>query len=306
MARLQVGDPVVAIGAPFGLEQSVSHGIVSAKGRALPGSAAVPHIQTDAPVNPGNSGGPLLDASASVVGINSLIYTLSGGHQGLSFAVPIDVALRVKDQILAHGRMPHGHLGLTMQNLDLTLARAFGLDRPRGALVAGVDAGGAAEAAGLSAGDIITAFNGDRLDHAGELTSHMGMAAPGERVRLQVWRARAWHEVVVRLDPATDVDGFDQPDTDPAPGPQEIGWRLRPLSTRERGLLGVAAGMWVEDVSALSAQAGLRAGDALLAINLAPVPSMDEVHRLLRERPQQLGLLVDRDGMRLFIPLELD
>jgi len=305
--QLQVGDPVVTIGSPFGLEQSVSHGIVSAKGRALPGFAAVPHIQTDVPVNPGHSGGPLLDASASVVGINSQIYTFSGGYQGLSFAVPIDLALLVKDEIVAHGRMLHGYLGVTVQNLDLTLARAFGLKQPGGALVAGVETGSAAEKGGLRAGDIITAFNDETLGHAGELTSHLGVTSPGERVRLTVWRARKALEVVVQLDQAMEPGGESAPESaTPAPAQQELGWRLRPLTAQERTLLGVAGGLWVEEVSALTAQAGLLAGDALLTINLKSVHSVEDVRQLLRERPLNAALLVDRDGQRMFIPLMLD
>lgn len=304
---LQVGDPVVTIGSPFGLEQSVSHGIVSAKGRALPGFAAVPHIQTDVPVNPGHSGGPLLDASALVVGVNSQIYTFSGGYQGLSFAVPIDLALRVKDQIVAHGHMRHGYLGVAVQNLDLTLARAFGLGQPRGALVAGVEAGSAAEKGGLRAGDIITTFNGETLAHAGELTSHLGVALAGERVRLAVWRAGKALELVVPLDEALPLEDAQTPDTAPLPqGRQELGWSLRPLTAQERTRLGVPGGLWVEAVSALTAQAGLLAGDALLAINHSPVHSLDEVRRLLRERPINAALLVDRDGERIYFPLALE
>jgi len=304
---LQVGDPVVTIGSPFGLEQSVSHGIVSAKGRALPGFAAVPHIQTDVPVNPGHSGGPLLDASALVVGVNSQIYTFSGGYQGLSFAVPIDLALRVKDQIVAHGSMRHGYLGVAVQNLDLTLARAFGLGQPRGALVADVEVGSAAEKGGLRAGDIITAFNDRTLARAGELTSHLGTALAGERVRLAVWRAGKTRELVVSLDEALPLEDAQVPDTAPLPqGRQELGWTLRPLTLLERTRLGVPGGLWVDAVSALTAQAGLLAGDALLAINQTPVHSLDEVRRLLHERPLNAALLVDRDGERLYLPLALE
>ncbi len=304
---LQVGDPVVTIGSPFGLEQSVSHGIVSAKGRALPGFAAVPHIQTDVPVNPGHSGGPLLDASALVVGVNSQIYTFSGGYEGLSFAVPIDVALRVKDQIVAHGRMRHGYLGVAVQNLDITLARAFGLGQPRGALVAGVEVGSAAEAGGLRAGDIITGFNGETLARAGELTSHLGVALAGERVRLAVWRAGKTRELVVSLDEALPLEDAQVPDTAPLPqGRQELGWTLRPLTVQERTRLGVPGGLWVEAVSALTAQSGLLAGDALLAVNQTPVHSLEEMSRFLGERPLNAALLVDRDGERLYLPLELD
>ncbi|PKO69778.1 MAG: peptidase [Betaproteobacteria bacterium HGW-Betaproteobacteria-16] len=305
--EVHVGDPVMTIGSPFGLEQSVSHGIVSAKGRTLPGFATVPHIQTDVPVNPGHSGGPLLDASGLVVGINSQIYTFSGGYQGMSFAVPIDVAIRVKNQILAHGQMSHGYLGVSIQDLDLTLAHAFGLDRPRGALVSGVDPGGAAETAGLRMGDIVTAFNGEPLGRAGDLMSEVGMASPGDRVRLSVWRAGRAIEIVVRLDPAMEFDDEIATGTGASPSVrEEPGWRLRPLTSQERSLLGVAGGLLIEEAGALTAQAGLLAGDALLSINLAPVHSLEDVRELLSERPLNAALLVIRDGEHRFYPIALD
>lgn len=298
--QLQVGDPVVAIGAPFGLEQSMSHGIVSAMGRSVPGFTAVPHIQTDAPVNPGHSGGPLLDASAAVVGMHATIYSISGGSQGLSFAVPIDVVLQVKDKIVAHGRMQHAYLGATVQNLDRTLAAVFGQDRPQGALVAGVAVGSAAAAAGLKAGDIITAYNGQPLGRTGDLIGHLSLASPGDEVRLGLWRARTARELVVRLDEATDFD--DQSYADNAVT-HEMGWRLRPLSSQERHLLGVSSGVWVDEVSEFSEQAGLLAGDVLLAINLKPVLSVDDVQKAVKDRPMQLAFLIDRDGVRMFIPM---
>jgi serine protease Do len=249
----------------------------------------------------------LLDTSASVVGMHARIYSSSGGYQGLSFAVPIDVALKVKDQILAHGRMPHGYLGVTIQNLDMTLANAFGLERPRGALVGGVDADGAAESAGLRAGDVVVSINGEPIGQAGDLISHLGMALPGDRVRLTLWRARRTQEVVVRLDDAQD---FEEPEplaaSASAPVRQTWGWRLRPLSNQERNQMGVEGGVWVDEVSALSAQSGLLAGDVLLSVNLQPVLSVGDVRRLVEEGRSQLALLIDRDGLRLFIPISPD
>lgn len=305
--QLHVGDPVMTIGSPFGLEQSVSHGIVSAKGRALPGFATVPHIQTDVPVNPGHSGGPLLDANGLVVGINSQIYTFSGGYQGMSFAVPIHVALRVKNQILTHGRMLHGYLGVTIQNLDLTLAQSFGLDRPRGALVSDIDPGSAAETGGLRLGDIVTAFNREPLGQAGDLTSHVGMASPGDRVRLSVWREKNAIEIVLQLDQAMDFDDATAFDTTAASSTwEDLGWRLRPLTSQESSLLGVTGGLWVEEAGALTAQAGLLAGDVLLSVNLAPVHSLEAVRERLSERPMNAALLVKRDGERRFFSLTLD
>ena len=161
--QLQVGDPVLAIGSPFGFEQTATQGIVSAIGRSLPGDTAVPFIQTDAAVNPGSSGGPLFDASGAVVGINAQIYSRSGGYQGLSFAIPINVALKVKDQIVATGRASHARLGVTVQDLNQTLAESFGLQRPDGALIANVAPDSAAAAAGLMPGDVVTEINGEPI-----------------------------------------------------------------------------------------------------------------------------------------------
>lgn len=307
VAQLQVGDPVVAIGGPFGLEQSVSHGIVSAMGRSVPGVTAVPHIQTDAPVNPGHSGGPLLDAGASVIGMHATIYTLSGGYQGLSFAVPIDVVMRVMDKIVAQGRMPHGYLGATVQRLEPALAKVFGQEQAQGVLVAGVDIGSPAESAGLRAGDIITAFNGEPLVHTGQLLGQLTMASPGERIRLSLWRERTAQERVVRLGEAMDLDDpGDAAAAAPARAPQELGWRLRPLSNLERSQLGVSSGLWVDEVNAASEQAGFLAGDVLLTINLKPVLSTHDVDRAVRDRPVQLAVLIDRDGVRMFIPMSLE
>ena len=178
---LRVGDPVLAIGAPFGFEQTATQGIVSAKGRSLPGDAVVPFIQTDAAVNPGNSGGPLFDDAGRVVGINSQIYSRSGGYQGLAFAIPIDVALKVKDQIVATGKAQHARLGVTVQDLTQPLADSFGLKRPDGALVSSVSPDSAAAKAGLKAGDVITAVDGEPVVRSGELSSRIGLSSPGEQ-----------------------------------------------------------------------------------------------------------------------------
>ncbi len=181
--QLQVGDPVLAIGSPFGFEQTATQGIVSAKGRSLPGDTAVPFIQTDAAVNPGNSGGPLLDANGTVVGINAQIYSQSGGYQGLAFAIPINVALKVKDQIVATGKVAHARLGVNIQDLNQALADSFDMARPEGALVASVVSGSAAARAGLKPGDVVTELNGEPIRRAGDLSSRIGLASPGDTVR---------------------------------------------------------------------------------------------------------------------------
>ena len=187
-ARTRVGDWVVAIGSPFGFENSVTAGIVSAKGRSLPGEAYVPFLQTDVAVNPGNSGGPLFNLAGEVIGINSQIYSRSGGYQGLSFAIPIDMALRVKDQIVATGSATHARLGVTAQTLNQALAQSFGLERAQGALISQVAPGSAADKAGLKAGDVVLRFNGKPVGASDELAAMVGQSAPGERVKIEVLR----------------------------------------------------------------------------------------------------------------------
>src|SRR5258706_3297640 len=196
---LQVGDYVLAIGAPFGFDQSATAGIVSAKGRSLPGDAYVPFIQTDAAVNPGNSGGPLFDAAGNVVGINAQIYSQTGGYQGLAFAIPIDVALQAKDQIVATGHASHARLGVMVQDMNQALAESFGLQRPDGALVSNVDPDGPAAKAGLKPGDVITHVNGTPIERAGDLSSRIGMDAPGSRVTLKVWRDRSERDFDIKV-----------------------------------------------------------------------------------------------------------
>jgi len=300
---LQVGDPVLAIGAPFGFEQSATQGIVSAKGRSLPGDSAVPFIQTDAAVNPGNSGGPLFDAAGAVVGINAQIYSQSGGFQGLSFAIPIGVALPVKDQILASGRAQHARLGVTAQDLSQGLAQSFGLGQPVGALVASVHEHSAAAAAGLQPGDVITAVDGQPIERAGDLSSRISLALPGDRVNLTVWRERAQRTVAVKLGQAEEEHATGPQTRPPAPA-GALGLSLRPLSRDEMAQLHLAGGLLVEDVVGASEQAGVEAGDVLLSVHGQAVHSVAEVRAALAKAPRQVALLLLRDGERLFIPVE--
>src|SRR6202051_3672597 len=186
--QLRVGDYVLAIGEPFGLEETATAGIVSAKGRSLPGDGYVPFIQTDAAVNPGNSGGPLFDANGAVVGINAQIYTNSGGYQGVSFAIPINLAVQIKDQIVKTGKVVHSRLGVEVQTLDQSLADSFKLKSPNGALVAKVVADSAAAEAGLKVGDVILKYNGSPINDAGQLSARVGVAAPGDKASLKIWR----------------------------------------------------------------------------------------------------------------------
>jgi serine protease Do len=301
--KLEVGDPVMAIGSPYGFEQTATTGIVSAKGRSLPGDAVVPFIQTDAAVNPGNSGGPLFDAGGSVVGINAQIYSQSGGFQGLSFAIPIDVALKVKDQIVATGRAQHARLGVTVQDLNQGLAESFGLPRPDGALVAAVQPDSAAAKAGLKPGDVVTAVNGEPITVSGQLSSVIGLSKPGELVKLQVWRDKAARELEVKLGAAETQTAAAEP-RDEADGPR-LGLALRPLSRDEQRQAGVDAGLVVEQSGGPAARAGIEAGDVVLAINGKPAQSVEQVRELLKTKPKTVALLVQRDGEKIFVPIRL-
>ena len=301
---LEVGDPVLAIGAPYGLEQTATQGIVSAKGRSLPGDAVVPFIQTDAAVNPGNSGGPLFDGSGSVVGINAQIYSRSGGFQGLSFAIPIDVALKVKNQIVATGKAAHGRLGVTVQDLNQSLADSFGMKHVEGALISNVAPGSAAADAGLKSGDVITEVNGEPVVRSGSLSSLIGLSAPGERVKLKVWRDHAERSIEARLGGAEEREK-QLADAGSAAEGGQLGLSLRPLTREEKREAKLDAGLLVEDVGGAAARAGIEAGDVLLAINGKSVQSIEQVKSVLAGKPKSVALLVQRDGEKIFVPMKI-
>ncbi|MEO7852149.1 MAG: Do family serine endopeptidase [Rubrivivax sp.] len=301
--RLDVGDPVMAIGSPFGFEQSATQGIVSAKGRSLPGDAVVPFIQTDVAVNPGNSGGPLFDGNGEVVGINAQIFSHTGGYQGLSFAIPINVALNVKDQIVATGKATHGRLGVMVQDLNQQLAESFGLQRPDGALVSQIAPESAAAAAGLKAGDVITHVNGQVLPRSGALSNVIGMSAPGEKVELTVWRNRASIKLDAKLgsaEAATEVA-----DAGDAVQGGQLGLALRPLNPGERAGGQGTSGLVVERVSGPAARAGIEVGDVLVGINGKPVSSIEQIQGVLKNKPKSVALLVQRDSNQIFVPVPL-
>ena len=300
-ARARAGDWVLAIGSPFGFENSVSAGIVSAKGRSLPGETYVPFIQTDVAVNPGNSGGPLFNLAGEVIGINSQIYSRSGGYQGLSFAIPIDVALRVKDQIVATGRASRARLGVTVQEVNQALAESFGLKRTEGALVVAVQPGSAAERAGLLPGDVILKFDGKPIGAANELSALVGQAAPGSKARLEVWRRGESKELSATL-------GTAQADTNrnaaaEGPGKDRLGLAVRPLTPEERKEANVTGGLLVQDVNGAAARAGMQPGDIVLMADGKPVKSVEDLRAVTGSRGN-VALLVQRGETRVFVPLK--
>lgn len=300
--RLRVGEWVMAIGSPFGLDNTVTAGIVSAKQRDT--GDYLPFIQTDVAVNPGNSGGPLFDARGRVVGINSQIYSRTGGYQGLSFAIPIDVAVRVKDQILATGSVRHARLGVTVQELNQGLAESFKLDSPNGALVSAVAPGSAAEKAGLRPGDVVLSLNGERIERSGDLAAMVGKSKPGDRVTLEVVRQGKREQltaVLAELPTSTDTAAQQPPER----SERRLGVAVRPLAPEERQATRLNAGLVVEDVSGPAQRAGIEPGDVILSVNGKPVASVEQLRALVNGDARQLALLVQRGELRIFVPVRL-
>jgi serine protease Do len=303
-AELKVGEWVLAIGSPYGFENTVTAGVVSATARTLPGENAFPFIQTDAAINPGNSGGPLFNARGQVVGINSQIFSGTGGSQGLAFAIPIDLARSIAGQIVSTGRAAHGSIGVSVQDVDQTLADAFKLARPRGALVNDVRPGGAAAAAGLRAGDVIVGLDGREISRASDMAAILTMALPGQRVTFDVWRDASASHITATLG---DADKVPPPAlATPAPGASfdRLGLTMRPLRPGEVDFA-PGTGLLVEAASGHSKAAGMQPGDVVLAINGTPVATLAQAQKVVAGYGSSLALLVVRDGERLFVPIRM-
>jgi serine protease Do len=302
-ARVRVGEWVLAIGSPFGFEHSATAGILSARSRSLPDEGYVPFLQTDVAVNPGNSGGPLFDAAGEVIGINSQIYTQSGGYMGLSFAIPIDVAMKVERQLLAHGKVVRGRLGVTVQDVDQGLADAFGLSRPMGALVSSVEEGSPAAKAGVEPGDVILALGGNEISGSGDLPPRVADIAPGSAAKLEVWRDHRRREIEVRVGEAKNatVAGVQRAEE----GRGRLGLAVRPLTPEERREAGARGGVMVEGADGPAARAGIQPGDVVLALNGIPVTTAQQVRTLLQRAGKHVALLVARGGARIFVPVDL-
>src|SRR5512139_700632 len=302
--KLRVGEAVVAIGSPFGFENSVTAGIVSAKGRSLPSESYVPYIQTDVPINPGNSGGPLFNMKGEVVGINSQIYSRSGGYQGVSFAIPIDVAMDVAEQLKSHGHVTRGWLGVVIQEVTADLADSFGLDRPRGALVSQVQADSPAAKAGLQAADVILQFNGKPVENSGDLPRMVGMAKPGTKIPLQVWRKGKVQEVTVVLG---ELPGEEQLAGKSGKTYSRGGLALSELTADQRRELHIDHGLLVEELTGDAARAGIRVGDVILAVNNGKVATVEAFRKAIAAVPKgkSAAILVRRGEGSLYIPLKI-
>jgi serine protease Do len=290
-----VGEWVVAIGSPFGFENTVTAGIVSATSRSLPEGTYVPFIQTDAAVNPGNSGGPLFNMKGEVIGINSQIYSRTGGYQGLAFAIPVDVAANVKTQLVQHGRVERGRIGVSIQEVSQSLAQSFGLDRPRGALVAQVEKDGPAAKAGVKPGDVLLSVNGKTIERSAELPPLVAAVKPGQKAKFELWRDGRKQ--------ALEVTVGELKTEQVAAGP-------RGEAGADAGRLGLAVresdeGLVVENATGAAARAGIRAGDVVTAINGRPVKKADELRAAAEKAKGTVALLVRRGESSIFVPVEV-
>jgi len=303
-AKLRVGEAVAAIGSPFGFENSVTAGIVSAKGRSLPSESYVPYIQTDVPINPGNSGGPLFNMRGEVVGINSQIYSRSGGYQGVSFAIPIDIAMEVADQLKKSGKVSRGWLGVAIQEVTADLADSFGLDRPRGALISQVQPGSPAEKSGLQASDVILLFNGKAVENSGDLPRMVGMTRPGTKIPVQVWRKGKMQEIMVVLD---EMPGEEAVASKGGKTYSRGGLALSELTADQRRELKIDHGLLVEEVTGDAARAGVQVGDVILAVNNGKVATVEAFRKAIAAIPKgkSAAILVRRGEGSLYIPLKI-
>ena len=302
---LRVGEWVVAIGSPYGFDNSVTAGIVSAKRRSLPGDAYVPFIQTDVAVNPGNSGGPLFNLKGEVVGINSQIYSLSGGYQGLSFAIPADIAQNISDQLRSHGKVTRGWMGVTIQEVDQDLASSFKLDKPRGALVAAVVHGSPAESAGVRSGDVIVAFSGQPIESSDDLPRLVASAAPGEKAKLDV--VREGKPLALMLEVAALPERHDDARTDASESNAgKLGVVVADLSAQDKKALNIDHGVQVRPVvPGAAARAGVEAGDVILQMNGKRIDSVAMLETEVARLPenQSAALLVKRGDATVFVPV---
>lgn len=311
-AQLKVGEWVAAIGAPFGFDNTVTAGIVSAKGRSLPDESYVPFIQTDVAINPGNSGGPLFNLKGQVVGINSQIYSRSGGFMGISFAIPIDIAMGVAEQIKKTGTVRRGQMGVYIQTVTQDLATSFKLDRPRGALVVRVTPNGPGAKGGLEVGDIILTMNGKPVENSQDLPMMTGALEPGQKVELGVWRKGSETTVTIVLgELAGDTDNTrpQQPQQEQQPQNHQLGklgLSLAELSENQKKELGIPGGLVVMRATGAAAQAGLMRGDILIGINQQDISDFKSFEQAISGAKGNTALLVKRGENTLFLAIKIN
>jgi serine protease Do len=309
--KLQVGEWVLAIGSPFGFEQSVTAGIVSAKGRSLPGGNYVPFIQTDVAINPGNSGGPLFNMEGKVVGINSQIYSRTGGFMGLSFAIPMDVVMNVVDQIKATGKASHGWLGVQIQDVTRELAETFGMKKPQGALVSKVQPGSPAEKAELQIGDIITEFNGQQIESSGDLPPMVGITPINDKATLKIIRQGETKTIEFKVGLLPDeVDKLADSKAAPKLQHNRLGINVIDLTSTQREAIQIAKnGVLVQDVAKGTAkEAGIQRGDVILRIQNSVIHDVADFDNIVKKLPagKSVAVLIQRQGSPVFLALKIE
>jgi serine protease Do len=312
---LKVGEWVLAIGSPFGFDSSVTAGIVSAKGRSLPQENFVPFIQTDAAINPGNSGGPLFNMKGEVIGINSQIYSRSGGYMGLSFAIPIDVAMDVVKQIRSSGKVTRGRIGVSIQEVTRELADSFGLPKLAGALISDVVKGDPADKAGIQASDVILKFDGKTVNTSNDLPRIVAATRPGSKVSVQLWRKGETREVMVtvgeiaddtRIAPHGNKNGGSAPPV--SESSERLGLELSELTADQKNELQVEGGLIVEDAKGAAARAELRRDDVILSVGNVAIKSLAQFNDLLKQIPKgrNVALLVRHGDATSYVAIKLD
>lgn len=309
-SKLKAGEWVAAIGSPFGFANTVTAGVVSATERTLPDETYVPFIQTDVAVNPGNSGGPLLNTRGEVVGINSQIYSRTGGYMGVSFAIPIAVAMDIAQQLRTEGRVTRGRLGVGIQEVSSQLAESFKLKEPRGALVTSVEPDSPADKAGLAAGDVILRFGDKDLEAATDLPRLVAQTKPGTQVEVEVWRDGAGRTLKTTVGAAPAPREAERVTPKDGPGQQKsgrLGLLVRELAPAARRALGVDYGLVVEGVQAHNADAPLQPGDVIVGINNQRFKSLEDFNRHVEKAApgDTVALLVRRGEASLYVPLTI-
>ncbi|HEU4600320.1 MAG TPA: DegQ family serine endoprotease [Steroidobacteraceae bacterium] len=307
-SKLRPGEWVIAIGSPFGFDNSVTAGIVSATSRSMPGeSNFAPFIQTDVAVNPGNSGGPLFNLNGEVVGINSQIYSRTGGYMGLSFAVPINVANDVREQLVKYGKVTRSRIGVSIQDVSAQLAESFGLDRPRGALVGMVEDNSPGEKGGLKPGDVILSVDGTAIDTSAQVPGLIANKKPGSNVSLEVWRDGSTKKLNVRPEEikgdgerVASNDSANQDETD------KLGLAVRPLQPDEKRDAKTQGSLVVENVAGPAQEAGVQPGDIILGVNGKPVKTVDDLRTAAKKRNGKVvALLIERENSQIFLPVRI-
>lgn len=304
LSRIRPGQWVIAIGSPFGYENSVTAGVISGTSRTLPDENYVPFIQTDAAVNPGNSGGPLFNLDGEVIGINSQIYSRTGGYMGMSFAIPIDLALNVKEQLQRSGKVSRSRIGVAVQEVNQQLAQTFGLTRPHGALVSAVEPKSPGERAGMKPGDVITSVNGHEIEHSSDLPSVIAALPPGSEAHIGLWHDHKGSQVTVRTILLED-EPAQAAKNDHADDGGKLGLAVRPLEPDEQRELHTRGRLVIEDVSGPALAAGVLTGDVVLGVNGTTVNSVADLKREVARAGRSVALLIQREDAQIYVPVDV-